>query len=373
MYHRLLFNFLQRFSYLQQYLIILSLSLILLLIFHHWWCIFLLPLSTIFANLIIKRLSRNNQSPLKFSGYVYNLLIRKRSIKQDDHIQKPLHPYEIQIAKECHTYIKTIIARYICVWYYPLISTDQDFPNDLIVIFNIILNRLNDRLKLLNTYDTIRLLINLKQKHIEQYLYTLDSYRKQRKQNRISKSLVEEFSQLIGFHSSIIKNDTHAYLKALVELLLTDLIPESFHIYSASRPGRELLTQILVNCIFLPLLNQFSKPRMIYYLLVILLETDEQKKAFETNENSLIKPSEIIDNQDEKEECIPLTENFRDQTNQDCDQPAPRLEKIIYSATIISCDTAYNSMSGAAYTVYIIQVINSKTGPCGTLCPLSCS
>jgi hypothetical protein len=345
-----LLNFIQRFTHLQQYLIILSLSLILLVIFHHWWCIFLLPLSTILANFTIKRLSRKNPSPLKLSGHLYNLLIRKRSLKQDDNTK--IHLQEL-LKKECETYIRTIIARYICVWYYPSISTDQGFPNDLASIFTGIVNRINERLQELNTYDLIRLIINLKQKHIEEYLHTLDSYRKHRKPNRISKSLVEEFSQLIGFHDSIKKNDIHAYLKAIVELFLTDLIPEPFYIYAGSRPGREFLTQILVNCIFLPLLNQFSKPRMIYNLLVILLETDEQKKAFETNENSLIPPAEIINNQNEKESET-LIEDFDDQTI----QRGSRLERIIYSATIISCDTAYNSMSGAAYTVYIILVIN---------------
>ena len=51
-----------------------------------------------------------------------------------------------------------------------------------------------------------------------------------------------------------------------------------------------------------------------------------------------------------------LTGDFADQTNP-IDQPRKaRLERIIYSATIISTDTAFSSMSGAAYTVYIIQV-----------------
>jgi len=277
-------------------------------------------------------------------------------LKQNDHTQKPR---EISIEKEFDTYIRTIIARYICVWYYPLISTDQEFPNDLTIIFKIILNRLSDRLKSLTIYDIIRLIINLKQKHMEQYLHALDSYRKQRKQNRISKSLVDEFSQTIGFHGSLSKNDIHAYLKALVELILTDLIPESFYIYSNSHPGREFLTQILVNCIFLPLFKQFSQPRMIYYLIVILLETDEQKQNFQINENSLIIESEIINDQTEKESVI-LTEDFCGQTNHDDDRHGSRLERIIYSATIISSDTAYNSMSGAAYTAYIIQVINEK-------------
>jgi hypothetical protein len=348
MYHHLLFHFIQRFSYLQQYLLILSISLFILLVFNYWWCILFLPLSTILANFAIKRLSRSNQSPLKFSGYIYNLFLRK----QDDHYLRNSNSLEISIQKEYDTYIRTIIARYVCVWYYPLVSTDQEFPEDLIIIFNVILNRLSDRLKSLNTYDISRLIINLKQKHVEQYLYSLDSYRKQRKQNRISKSLVDEFSQLIGFHRSIINNDTHAYLKALVELLLTDLIPESFHIYSGSHTGREFLSQILVNCILLPLLDKFSQPRMIYYLIVVLWETDEQKKNFENNENSLTTESEIIHDQNEKEPEIPI-ENQIDHHN---DRRISRLERIIYSATIISWDTAYNSMSGSAYTVYIIQV-----------------
>jgi hypothetical protein len=329
--------------------------LIFLLIFNRWWCVLLLPFSTILANFAIKRLSRTNQSPFIISGHVYNLFFRKRAFKQDDNIE-PSASYETLIQKECDTYIRTIIARYICVWYYPLISTDQEFPEDLMIIFNVILNRLSDRLKSLNSYDISRLIINLKQQHMEQYLHTLDSFEKQRKQNRISKSLAEEFSQIIGFHRSIVNNDIHAYLKAFVELFLTDLIPESFHIYSGSHTGREFLAQIVVNCIFLPLLKQFSNPRMIYYLIVLLFETEEQTNALKTNENSLITQTETIIDQNEKVPAI-LTKDFGDQQDQ---RRTSYLERIIYSATISSCDIAYNSMSGASYTVYIIQVIYDK-------------
>ncbi|CAF3456117.1 unnamed protein product [Rotaria sp. Silwood1] len=357
MSHYFLLNFIQRFSFLQQYLIILSISFILLLIFNHWWYILLLPLSTIFANFSIKRLCHSNQSPYKFSGYIYNLLIRKRSYKQDDNIKETIdiyNSYETTIHKEYDTYIRTIIARYICVWYYPLISTDQEFPEDLMIIFHIILNRLNDQLKLLKSYDIIRLIINLKQQHMKEYLRAYDSYRKQRKPNRLSKSLVEEFSQINSLHRSLINNDIHIYLKALVELLLTNLIPEPVQIYSGSRTGREFLTQIIVNCIFLPLFNQFSKPRMIYYLIILLWETEEQKKSFEINENSLKKQLETNTNQNENEPII-ITENLTNQQNHDDEHRSTRLEHIIYSATIISSDTAYDSMFGAAYTVYLIQ------------------
>ncbi|CAF2910667.1 unnamed protein product [Rotaria sp. Silwood2] len=357
MSHRFLLYFIQRFSLFQQYLIILSVSLFLLVIFNHWWYILLLPLSTILANFAIKRLCRNNQSPLKFSGHIYNVLIRKRLYKQDDNTENTIHTcnsYETTIHKEYDTYIRTIIARYICVWYYPLISTDQEFPEDLMIIFHIILNRLNDQFKLLKSHDIIRLIINSKQKHMEEYLRAHDSYRKQRKPNRLSKSLVEEFSQINGFHRAIISNDIHAYIRALVELLLTNLIPESFQIYSGSRTGREFLTQIIVNCIFLPLFNQFSKPRMIYYLIILLWETEEEKKSFETNENSLIKQSKTNINENENGP-VTLTEQLTDQQNHDDEPRSTRLERIIYSATIISCDTAYDSMFGAAYTVYLIQ------------------
>ncbi|CAF1134037.1 unnamed protein product [Rotaria sordida] len=355
----LLLNFIHRFSLLQQYFIIILISFILLLIFNHWWYILLLPVSTILANFTIKRLCRDNQIPLKFSGHIYNLLIRKRSYKQDDNIEKTIHTinsYETIIHKEYDTYIRTIIARYICVWYYPLISTDQEFPEDLMIIFNIILNRLNDQFKLLKSYDIIRLIIDLKQKHMKQYLHAHDSYEKQRKPNRISKSVVEEFSQINGFHRSITNNDIHAYFKALVELLLTNLMPESFQIYSGSRTGREFLTQIIVNCIFLPLFNQFSQPKMLYYLIVLLWESEEQKNSFEINKNSLTKQSEINLNENENQ-SVTLIENLIDQTNHDGDDEprSIRLEHIIYSATIISWDTAYGPMFGGAYTAYIIQ------------------
>ncbi|UJR36998.1 hypothetical protein I4U23_029706 [Adineta vaga] len=355
MYRHFLLNLIQQFSLLQQYLIIVSISLIFVLIFHHWWCIFFLPLSTILTSFAIKRLSRPDQSPFKLSGYLYNLLLRKRSITSNENTDATSHSYEISIQKECDTYIRTIIARYICVWYYPLISTDQEFPEDLMIIFNIILNRLNDRFKSLNSHDMIRLLINLKQKHLEQYLYALDSYEKQSKHNPSSKSVVEEFFHLIGFHRSMINNDIHAYLKALVELVLTDLAPESFHIYSGSHTGREFLTQLVVNCVFLPLLNQFSNPQLLYYLIVCLFENEEQNRNDKIAEQSSLTSTELMSaHQDEDQPAI-LSEVFDEQSNLNDGRRISRLERIIYSVTIISCDTAYNARTGGAYTVYIMQ------------------
>ena len=156
MYYHFLLHFIQQFSLLQQYLIILSLSFIILLVFRYWWCIFFLPVTTICASLAIKHLCRSGRPPFKISGYIYNLLFKAN--RNPDHSSQC---YEISIQKECDTYIRTIVARYICVWYYPLVSTDQEFPEDLMIIFNIILNRLNDRLKSLNSYDLTRLLVNL--------------------------------------------------------------------------------------------------------------------------------------------------------------------------------------------------------------------
>jgi hypothetical protein len=323
-----------------------------LLIFHRWWCILLLPFSTFLVNFTIKRLSRSNQSPLKFSGQLYKLLVRKRS---NDPKGKPTKTYETSFQIEYDIYVRTIIARYICVWYYPLISTDQDFLNQLRIIFNGVINRLNDRLTSLDIHDIIRQLIDLKQKHMEQYLHSRDSFRRQCRQNRISKSVDREFSQIIGLHNSIAKDDIHAYLKALVELLITELLPETIHIYASSRPSREFLTQILVNCIFLPLFQQISKPRTIYYLLIVLLESDEQKKAYEANEDLIVIQPEMADAQHERE-SVTSSDDFTGQVNQIDAQRTSRLERIIYSAMIISTDKAYGSMSGAVYTVYIIQV-----------------
>ena len=356
MLHHILFNFIQCFSFIQQYFIILSLSFIFVILFSHWWCIILLPLSTIIANLIIRRLSDNHSLPLKCSGYIYSFLIRRKRNHNRLKSINESNSYETLIQKECDVYIRTIIARYVGTWYYSFISTDQDFPQDLIIIFRIILHRLSDRLKIVKSYDIIRLIINLKQRHIEQYLRSSDLYRKQRKSTRISKSFIEEFSQTIGFHHAIVNNDIPAYLKALVELLLTDLLPESFHIYSVSKTGREFLTQIIVNCIFLPLLNQFSKPRMIYYMIILLWETEKQKTYFETNENSLRKQTKSTINPIQNEHIM----NFYDQSNHNNETAITSLERVIYSATILSYDTLYDSMFGAPYTVYIIQVRENK-------------
>ncbi|CAF0949390.1 unnamed protein product [Adineta ricciae] len=350
MYHHLLFHFIQQFSLLQQYLIILSLSFIILLVFRYWWCIFLLPLSTICASFAIKHLRQSGRRPFKISGYIYNLLFKAN--QNADHSSQG---YEISIQKECDTYIRTIVARYICVWYYPLVSTDQEFPEDLMILFNIILNRLNDRLKSLNSYDLTRLLVNLEQKHLEQYLHALDSYEKQRKHNPSSRSIVEEYSHLIGFHRSMINNDTHAYLKALVELFLTDLVPESFHMYSGSHTGREFLTQLVVHCVFLPLLNEFSNPQMLYYLIVRLFETEESKLNEKTDEHTFSVQTNPTSGQHDEIQPAVSKENLDEHVNLNDERRMSRLERIIYSVTIISCDIAYNARTGGAYTVYIMQ------------------
>lgn len=82
MYPRLLLRFIQYFSFLQQYLIILSVSIIFLILFHYWWCIFLLPLSTVAAYFAVQRLSREQQSPIAFTGHLYDFFIRKRTAKE---------------------------------------------------------------------------------------------------------------------------------------------------------------------------------------------------------------------------------------------------------------------------------------------------
>jgi hypothetical protein len=235
-----------------------------------------------------------------------------------------------------------------------LISTDQEFPEDLTIIFNMVLNRFNDRLKSLKIYDLCRLIIDLQQNHVQQYLQTLDSYRRQRKPNRTSKSLAEEFAQRIKFHPALTENDLHSYVKAVVELFLTDLLPESFQLYMGSRTGREFLTQILTNAIFLPLFHKISQPRMIYYIIVLLWETDEQKRLCETQEN-LFTPALETDPDPQDEEPAQLTEDFDDQLVRD-EHSGSSVERIIYTATILSADRTYNSMSGAAYTAYTIQV-----------------
>ena len=139
-----------------------------------------------------------------------------------------------------------------------------------------------------------------------------------------------------------------------MELFLTDLLPESFQLYMGSRTGREFLTQILTNAIFLPLFHRISEPRMIYYIIVLLWETDEQKRLFESEQNSL-SPASETDPDPHDEEPAQLTEDFGDQVVRD-DHREPSFERIIYTATILSTDRTYNSMSGAAYTVYTIQV-----------------
>ena len=82
MYPRLLLRFIQYFSFLQQYLIILSVSIVFLILFHYWWCILLLPLSTIGAYFAVQRLSRSQQSPIAFTGHLYDFFIRKRTAKE---------------------------------------------------------------------------------------------------------------------------------------------------------------------------------------------------------------------------------------------------------------------------------------------------
>ena len=93
---------------------------------------------------------------------------------------------------------------------------------------------------------------------------------------------------------------------------------------------------------------------MIYYLIVLLWETDEQKKLVEDTHENLF--STLSDgNPDPHEPTLP-SEGTADRPNVDDQRRPSHLERIIYSATILSFELAYNSMSGAAYTVYLIQV-----------------
>lgn len=348
-------NFVQRFSFLQQYLIILSICLIFLVINNYVWCIFLLPLSTIIAYFIIKSLSRGTQKAIVFPGDLYEFYLRKRTIKSVDNEINALQTNKSSLEHEFDIYVRMIVALYISVWYYPHISTDQEFLDDLKGLFPMILNRVNDRLKSLNVYELIRRIIKLKQNHIEQYLQTLDSYKKQCRSNRISKNLVEEFSNRVGFHQCLIKNDIHTYLRAIVELLLTDLLPESFQFYSGSRAGRELLTQMLTNTIFLPLFHKFSQPKTIFFLIVTLWESDEEKKFYENQEHQ----TTISSNENECNSIEKETEKSNEEfqhLNENQENQRRKFEQIIYSATIISADRSYDENSGAAYTDYIIQV-----------------
>lgn len=347
MYHLLLFNFIRQFSYLQQYLILTSFFFIPLYIFQYWWCLIFLPLSTYLAHWCIKKLTHSHQPPIKSSGYLYKFL-RSSPLPTDASIDTLPQDLEDEYIK----YTKSIIGRYICIWYCPFISTDQDFLDQLQYLLLETIHRVRDRLITLDTHELFRLIINLQQKHVQQYLYAVDSYRKQHRLNRLSESPVEEFSRVIGFHPSLARNDFHGYFRAFVELFLTEFLPEHAQIYSSCRPVREILTQILVNCVFLRVFHEFSQPQMIYYLIAIVLENDEQKSNTEIDEDSYMSSTELADQSNEQE----ITDSINEEHFRIDEHHRSSVEKIIYSAMIISVDTAYNPMFGAAYTVYIIQV-----------------
>ena len=354
-------KFFQQFSSHQQYFILSFVLLISLFLVHYGWCFVLLPLSTFAIQQLIARISRERQSPVVFSGRLYDIFLRKRTFPSTIEPEED-QKYQLAIQKECDTYIRTIIARYVCVWYYPFISTDQEFLEDLTIMFNIILNRLSYRVKSLDIHELARLIVNLQQIHVDQYLRALDSHHQLPRSQRFTRSVVKEFSEQFHLHPSLVRKDVQSYLRAIVELFLTDLLPESFHLYSGSRTAREFLAQILTNAIFVPLFDRLSQPRMIYYLIVLLWETDEQKLRYESEENrpshernagehDVRQSTEEIDEQMLRSEGE-LQREMQQQQNQ---RATSHLEKIIYSATILSTDRAYNSMSGAAFTVYIIE------------------
>jgi hypothetical protein len=81
MHARLLSQFVRRFSFLQQYIIILSLCLPCLILCRCWWYILLLPLSTIIVYNLAQRLAHAQKSPLTFTGHLYDHVVRKRSRK----------------------------------------------------------------------------------------------------------------------------------------------------------------------------------------------------------------------------------------------------------------------------------------------------
>lgn len=357
---KIFLKFAQRFSYHQQYLILSFVLFILLIFVHYWWCFILLPLSTYIVHRLINRISRENQPPLVFTGRLYEIFIQRRNVSTTNDPEED-QKYQLAIQRECDTYIRTIIARYVCVWYYPFISTDQEFLEDLTINFNIVLNRLSNQLKSLNIYELIRLIVNLQQNHVDQYLHALDSHRQLPRSQRYTRTVVKEFDEHFHLHSALVRKDIHSYLRALVELFLTDFLPESFQLYGGSRTARELISQLLTNAIFVPLFHRLSQPRMIYYLIVLLWETEEQKNLYENEENrSSIDPD--ADEQDVRqsieendEQMLKTQDEIEREREEQLQRSTSHLEKIIFSATITSTNRAYNSISGAVFTVYIIQ------------------
>ncbi|CAF1601286.1 unnamed protein product, partial [Didymodactylos carnosus] len=276
------------------------------------------------------------------------------------------------LGKEYDSYIRTIIERYVNVWYYPLISTQQDFPYDLHLLISTMSNSIIERLKQLNAIELTTHLFRLQQHHMNNYLKTLDAYRVQRKTNRHHQqilSIEDQFEHNIGFHSAIRRrDDEYRYLRGIVELLFTQYLPDTFYAYS-SLACKEFIRQILVNSIFLPVIDTLSKPQMLYHLIIILWGTNEDKLDEQQLEvKSKVKPKHEENSNDEcpSEDNNELFQSIDEQTTNSTTMDIKThalenhrplsCEHIIYSADLVSCERAYDSISGAPYTIYVIHV-----------------
>ena len=206
----------------------------------------------------------------------------------------------------------------------------------------------------MNLQQFISRVFTLQNSHVSQYLKSVEYFRKNSKNNRIGETIEDEFGQYIGFHPALVKDDLHGYLKAIVELFLTDLLPTPFYIYSASRLGREFLSEVLIQAIVLRLFNRFSDPNMLYYLITILWETEEQKIYYENLKNHSASNLVSIDRSDSN---ISQEESGDQQHDNNFSAESISInEQIIYSATIIRAILTHDKVSGASYTEYIIQV-----------------
>ncbi|CAF0724093.1 unnamed protein product [Didymodactylos carnosus] len=419
-----------RYSILQQYLILSLLTLLILYLLRLWITIFLLlPITTFVTYYFTNKLTQTDNSDNKknqkqqhhqrlwSTNYLYDFIvhasipfIRRTTFAtaeklttavntrdENEHInlEESLSPstilsmkYSVNsnndkaiyylLQKECDTYIRTIIERYVNAWYYPLISTDQEFPQGLQILLNILLNRISDRLKQLNYYQLTTNLFSLQQIHMNQYLETLVSYRKLMKTNRTTtknRTFINEFGEL-----HIAMKNQQIYLKAIVELLFTEYLPETFLAYSSSA-CREFLQQIIVNCILMPVIDTMSKPQRLYDFIVLLWGKDMQKgdnkgeqnqrKSENAEEHLLLKKDAEDDEYSSTNELfqsLPLYQDddanrlISDAVTDDNYTPTiddarrlSTLEKIIYAVEIIAAEKVYNPISGAAFTVYVIH------------------
>lgn len=343
-------NYVQSFSYLQQYLIICSSISLISVWFGSVWCSIFLPVGSLFGFVLVKKgISLDKGLSISLFDFYNSFVEWREKQKREQSSAENDAVFAERLKAEREIFVEKICEKYF-FWYKKFLSEDERFPTELKAIFRSIFERLEFRLKNIELSDATRRIFKLKTFHVEHCLKSFDLFNRQRKFQRTSENVEEEFSANFSFHWSISKNDPNSHIKAIVDFILTDLLPERFLLFSTP-PARELITEILTNALFLPLVYRFSQPENVFFLIATIFENEQQRKIEESLDEDF--PFSRTDFQQTSTQISddPLDKNDEKFVSNNGNQ-----QRIIFQAKITGNSNVSDEFSGANFTVYLIEV-----------------